>query len=154
MHEMARPMGPEVANAYAARHAQIKAQSKDWGGAAIVLDKHMASFDPKLLPLYLSVAKGCLALSQGKDSAESADATRRILRMAMGGAPASQASEMRRMADAAHYLKLHKQCAKEGMHALAAMQATALLRLVPAVPADKASGCICGVGSDENAVAC
>ena len=138
VHEMARPMGADVANAYAAKHVQLKVQARDFGGAAEVLASHMVAVDPKYAALYISVAKGALAAPRRKDTKEAAAALKKAMQ-AMSDAPgAPQTEEARRLRDAAHFLHLHHQCAADGLGNLAAMQATALVRCIPAVPADKA----------------
>ena len=46
--------------------------------------------------------------------------------------------ELVRWWEAVHYTVLRRRCAEAGMHDLAAMQATSLLRYIGAIPADKA----------------
>jgi hypothetical protein len=58
VHEAAAKQGPEVAAAYAARHAERRFKQGDYGSAATVCAEHGVSAKPQFFEMYRSIAAG------------------------------------------------------------------------------------------------
>lgn len=125
----------------------MKAQQGDFRAAAAVFARYGVSPDPSNFDLYRHVAKSILAEthtgagpSPGDAYADTKEYLQKLVQQ-MEATPDVNTQHLRQfssLATAAHLSNQHAVCSKQGWHAMAAKAATALLRHIGDVPADKA----------------
>uniref|UniRef100_A0A7S3QV19 Intraflagellar transport protein 172 homolog n=1 Tax=Dunaliella tertiolecta TaxID=3047 RepID=A0A7S3QV19_DUNTE len=145
VHEAAARQGPEVAAAYAARHAERLFKKGEYGAAAAICAEHGVGTNPQYFEMYRSIAAAILSCSKDERSAEGEQALKKMLFMlvtALGAAgPAvrpKDLEELRRYYLAAHYTALANAAKGAELKDVAAQQLTSALRYCGIVPADKA----------------
>lgn len=122
----------------------VKMRQSDFVGAAAMLIKYAVPVKPEALDAYRTLAKEILSLPADQRSFQAEQNLQKILLKVVQGLEATSKTspqllkEFRQMHQAAHFLALATVSAKQGLKELAAMQATALLRYIQFVPADKA----------------
>ncbi|GBF87714.1 intraflagellar transport protein [Raphidocelis subcapitata] len=145
-HEMAAQSGPALAAATAARHAQLLARQGDAPAAAAVLAARGVGAEPALLAVYREVAAAVLGAALGARDAQAEQDVRSVLHRALqqldlpsaSPAPRVEAEAARALFWAAHLVACGGRAAGGGLRELAARQATAALRYVGLIPADRA----------------
>ncbi|KAF5830572.1 intraflagellar protein IFT172 [Dunaliella salina] len=145
VHEAAGKQGPEVAAAYAARHAERLLKKGEYSAAATVCAEHGVGTNPQYFELYRSIAAAILSCNKDERSPEGEQALKKMLFMlvtALGAAgPAvrpKDLEELRRYYLAAHYTALANAAKGAGLKDIAAQQLTSTLRYCGIIPADKA----------------
>ncbi|KAK9829656.1 hypothetical protein WJX72_007146 [[Myrmecia] bisecta] len=142
VYELAEQAGPDTVARYAVRHAKMKAQQGDFGEAAGVLARKGAPPDPANFDLYRHIARGVLALPLDRESgpaeASCAEYLHRLVEAPAIAADARALKDFTNLWEACHYSALRRKSQAAGWHEMAAKQATAVLRHVGDVPADKA----------------
>eukprot|EP00951_Prasinocladus_malaysianus_P039089 scaffold434683_cov33-Prasinocladus_malaysianus.AAC.1 len=143
VHELAAKEGADVVARYTLRHAKMKAQQGDFHQAAGVLARYGVQPNPDNFDLYKHVARSVLSESRaGMDGGAYAD-TRDYLQKVVQQMEATpdvnpvDLDQFRRLYQAAHLSSQFAVCAKQGWAVMAAKAATALLRHIGDVPADK-----------------
>ena len=147
VHDLAAREGPEFIQRYTLRHAKMKAQQGEFLEAASVLAKYGVQQDPENFDLYRHVARSVLAetrTNQGVKPEEAYTDTRDYLQKLvalMDTTPevnAAQLKQFRGLYKAAHLSNQFAVCSKQGWNTMAAKSASALLRHIGDIPADKA----------------
>ena len=147
VHEMAAKEGPEVVARYTLRHAKMRAQQGDFKAAAKVLAANGVSPDPANFDLYRHVGRSVISETHSTGAGAPVDAysdTRDYLQklvQQMESTPDVNMEQLRQFRDlyqAAHLSNQFVVCSHQSWHTMAAKAATALLRHIGIVPADKA----------------
>lgn len=144
VYELAAQQGPEQVRSYAAKHARMKFKQREFAEAALVLAKHGVQPDPNEFDLYRGIALHVLGFNHKERNEDAERAVRDFLHELVvlleegGVGTKSDLEDFNKLFWSSHYLYMSSRCQAAGLMELAAKQATALLRYIGIIPADKA----------------